>query len=217
MSSDRIDEYLETIYKLEQQQHPVKVVIISSSLKLSPPTVHEMLQRLKGKGLINFDKGAVCLTRKGQNHAKKVIRKHRLSERFLTDVLGMGWDEAHDEACKLEHVISDKVEENLDKMLGQPETCPHGHPIPDKKGKIKVQKTQKLDSLKSGEVAVIKCVNEEEPKMLQYLFSLGLLPEVKIKIMEVAPFGGPFIIKVGKSRYALGRSITSKIEVHQNK
>jgi len=213
MGSDRIDEYLETIYKLEQREHPVRVGIVSTSLKISAPSVHEMLQRLKEKGLINFDKGTVCLTRKGRNHAKKIVRKHRLSERFLTDVLGLSWEDAHDEACKLEHAISDKVEDNLAQMLGQPQTCPHGHPIPDKKGHVTVQKTQKLDTLKNGEAAVIKCVNEEDPKMLQYLFSLGLLPEVKIKIMEVAPFGGPFIIRVGKSRYALGRSIASKIEV----
>lgn len=215
MNSPRIDEYLETIYKLEQREHPVRVISISNFLKVSAPSVHEMLKRLEENNLIHFNKGTACLTKKGQKEAKKVVRKHRLSERFLTDILGLSWEDAHDEACKLEHVISDKVEENLAEKLGQPTTCPHGHPIPDKEGKIVIQKTKKLSTLKVGEEATIKCVFEEDPKMLHYLSSLGLVPEVKIKVQEIAPFGGPIIIKLGKSRYALGKAITEMIEVEK--
>lgn len=213
MNTPRIDEYLETIYKLEQGEHPVRIVTISSYLNLSSPSVHEMLKRLKDNKLINLTKGGVCLTKKGEKEAKKIVRKHRLSERFLTDFLGLSWESAHDEACKLEHVLSDEVEETLAKKLGSPDTCPHGHPIPDKNGHIKSLKTKNLDKLKSGESAVIKSVSEEDSKVLQYLANLGLLPEVKIKVEEVAPFGGPLIIRIGKSRYAIGRTIASKIEV----
>lgn len=215
MATLRTDEYLETIYKLEQDEHPVKIVSISSYLNLSPPAVHEMIKRLKKKNLINTQKGSVCLSKKGKTEALKVVRKHRLSERFLTDMLGLSWEEAHKEACKLEHALSDKVEKKLAKSLGDPKTCPHGHPIPDEKGKLSTQKTVKLDSLKTGNHAIIKSVNEEDSDILQYLSSLGLLPDVKIKIEEIAPFNGPLIIKVGKSKYALGRTIANKIEVQK--
>ena len=213
MATDRLDEYLETIYKLEQEEHHVRSVQVSSHLNVSPPSASEMLGRMHDNGYINIKKGSVCLTKKGEKAAKKIIRKHRLSERFLVDLLGMSIEEAHDEACKLEHAISDKVEESLAKKLGEPSTCPHGHPIPDKHGKILAEKLVKLDSLKNGDQAVIKQVYEEDSKMLQYLASLGLLPETKIKVIETAPFGGPIMIQVAKAKYALGQTIASRIEV----
>ncbi|MDP2766501.1 MAG: metal-dependent transcriptional regulator [Candidatus Methanoperedens sp.] len=209
----RIEEYLESVYKLQQVQHPVSTSRLAEHLKLSPPSVSEMVKKLAHKGLVSHTEKGVCLTQEGNRIAKKVIRRHRLSERLLTDILGYKWDEVHDEACKLEHAISPEMEERIAASLGNPKTCPHGHPIPDKEGVLAKEKVKPLSELKANDKGTIVSVFEEDPKMLQYLASLGLIPEVCVRVEEVAPFGGPLIVCVSGSRYALGREVASKIKV----
>ncbi len=209
----RIEEYLESIYKLQQEQHPVSTSRLAEHLKLSPPSVSEMVKKLASKELVSHTEKGVCLTDEGKSIAKKVIRRHRLSERLLTDILGFKWDEVHDEACRLEHAISPEMEERIEKSLGNPKTCPHGHPIPDKDGMFLKEKVKPLSELKTNDKGIIVSVFEEDPKMLQYIASLGLIPDVCIRVEEVAPFGGPMIVCVSGSRYALGREVASKIKV----
>jgi len=211
--TSRIEEYLESIYKLQQLQHPVSISKLAEYLKLSPPSVSEMVKKLANKGLVYYSGRGVCLTKQGSMIAKKVIRRHRLSERMLTDLLGFKWDEVHEVACKLEHVLSTEMEERIAESLGHPKTCPHGHPIPDKDGSIVKEKLRSLSELKPSEKGIIVSVYEEDPKMLQYLASLGLLPNVCVKVEEVAPFNGPIMVRVSGSRYAIGREIASKIKV----
>ncbi len=209
----RIEEYLESIYKLQQEQHPVSTSRLAEHLKLSPPSVSEMVKKLAKKELVKQTEKGVCLTDEGSKIAKKVVRRHRLSERLLTDILGFSWHEVHDEACRLEHAISPEMEDRIAQSLGNPTTCPHGHPIPDKDGLFLKEKVRPLSELKAAEKAIIVSVFEEDPKMLQYLASLGLLPNICIKVEEVAPFGGPLIVCVSGSRYAIGREVASKIKV----
>lgn len=209
----RIEEYLESIYKLQQEQRPVSTSSLAEHLKLSAPSVSEMIKKLASKDLVSHTEKGVCLTEEGKAIAKKVIRRHRLSERLLTDILGFKWDEVHDEACRLEHAISPEMEERISQSLGNPKTCPHGHPIPDKDGIIIKEKVRPLSELKAREKGTIVNVFEEDPKMLQYLASLGLIPDVCVQVEEVAPFGGPLIVCVCGSRYALGREVASKIKV----
>ena len=209
----RIEEYLESIYKLQQEQHPVSTSRLAEHLKLSAPSVSEMVKKLAQKGLISHTERGVCLTGEGSSIAKKVIRRHRLSERLLTDILGFKWDEVHDEACRLEHAISPEMEDRISDSLGNPKTCPHGHPIPDREGNLEKVKVRLLSELKARDKGIIVSVFEEDPKMLQYLASLGLMPDVCVKVDEVAPFGGPLIVCVAGSRYALGREVASKIKV----
>ncbi len=209
----RIEEYLESIYKLQQELHPVSTSRLAEHLKLSAPSVSEMVKKLVQKGLVSHTEKGVCLTGEGSNIAKKVIRRHRLSERLLTDVLGFKWDEVHDEACRLEHAISPEMEDRIAASLGNPRTCPHGHPIPDKDGVFVKERVRSLSELRASDKGIIVSVFEEDPKMLQYLASLGLIPDVCVKVEEVAPFGGPLIVCVSGSRYALGREVASKIKV----
>lgn len=211
--NSRTEEYLESIYKLQQEQHPVSTSRLAEHLKLSAPSVSEMIKKLTGRGLVFPSEKGVCLTDDGKTLAKKVIRRHRLSERLLTDILGFKWDEVHDEACKLEHAISPEMEDRIAESLGNPKTCPHGHPIPDKDGNLVKEKVKPLCDLKAREKGIIVSVFEEDPKMLKYLASLGLIPDVCVKVEEVAPFGGPLIVCVAGSRYALGREVASKIKV----
>jgi DtxR family transcriptional regulator, Mn-dependent transcriptional regulator len=209
----RTEEYLESIYKLQQEQHPVSTSRLAEHLKLSPPSVSEMVKKLVSKDLVSHTEKGVCLTEEGKTIAKKVIRRHRLSERLLTDILGFKWDEVHDEACKLEHAISPEMEDRISESLGNPKTCPHGHPIPDKDGTLVKEKVKPLSELKAKDRGTIVSVFEEDPKMLQYLASLGLIPDVCVRVDEVAPFGGPLIVCVSGARYALGREVASKIKV----
>ena len=211
--TSRTEEYLESIYKLQQEQHPVSTSRLAEHLKLSAPSVSEMVKKLGVKGFVFHSEKGVCLTEDGKSLAKTVIRRHRLSERLLTDILGYKWDEVHDEACRLEHAISPEMEDRIAQSLGNPKTCPHGHPIPDKEGNLVKEKVKPLSELKAREKGIIVNVFEEDPKMLQYLATLGLIPDVSVKVEEVAPFGGPLIVCVGGSRYALGREVASKIKV----
>ncbi len=215
MITAAVEEYLEAIYKLSLEGEPVIAARLAEHLGVSPPTVADMLRRMTDGGLVKTSrKRGVTLTPKGREAAEKLVRRHRLWERFLTDVLGFDWDQVHDEACKLEHAISDQVEEKLAQMLGDPETCPHGHPIPGSKGARRRERLQKpLSELGVGDEAVIERVAEEEPELLQYLASLGLLPEARVHVKEIAPFKGPLLVQVAGAQYALGQEVASKIIV----
>lgn len=227
MLTEKMEEYLEALFKLDSEEDAMNPARLSEYLGVTPPTVLDMLRRLEADGFVRYPgagkgrgkgkaqgraKRTISLTPKGERAAKALVRRHRLSERFLTDVLGLDWESAHREACKLEHVLSPEVEGKLAEMLGNPETCPHGYPIPDEEGHIKEEDEIKpLCDLCADEKGCIAWVGEEEPKLLQYLASLGLIPDVNIEVKEVAPFGGPILVKIGDTQYALGREVASKI------
>ncbi len=215
MITAAVEEYLEAIYKMSQDDGPVIAARLAEHMQVSPPTVADMMRRMKEAGLVKMPrKKGVVLTARGEELAEKLVRRHRLWERFLTDVLGFDWDQVHEEACKLEHAISDQVEEKLAEMLGDPETCPHGHPIPGTRGARERMKADRpLSDLCVGDEAVIERVAEEEPKLLQYLASLGLLPEAHVSVKEIAPFKGPLLVQVAGAQYALGQEVASKIIV----
>jgi len=209
----RIEKYLESIFKLQQIQHPVTVSRLAVHLKLYIPSVSEMVKKLINKGLVSQTKKGIFLTEKGNSIAIKVIRRHRLSERLLTDILGFKWDEVHEKACKLEHAISPQVEERIAKILENPKTCPHGHPIPDKNGAITEEKVMLLSELKAYEEGIIVSVFEEDSKMLQYFSSLGLIPGTTVRLEEIAPLGSVFVVRVSGSRHDVGKEVASKIHI----
>ena len=123
------EEYCECIYELAEDDLEVIQARIAERLQVSRPAVSEMMKRLEAEGLVSSDSG-IQLTAKGRRLAERVVRRHRLAERFLTDILQLSWAEAHHEAGKWEHIISESVEEALSRVLGDPTTCPHGNPIP---------------------------------------------------------------------------------------
>src|SRR6476469_1758845 len=125
-----VEEYLEAIYELQEEGTPVIQARLAERLGHAPPSVSEMIGRLRGDGFLDAEGRALRLTAKGRKRAESVVRKHRLAERLLTDVIGLEWHKTHLEACRWEHVISDEVEALLVKLLDNPTTCPHGNPIP---------------------------------------------------------------------------------------
>lgn len=217
MLSDKTEEYLEAIFRLlEERKKPVSTSELARHLKISSPSATDMIKKLAEKELVKYRPYyGITFTSKGKKEATRLVRRHRLSERFLTDILGLSWDEVHDEACKFEHILSENVEDKLDKTLGNPKTCPHGNPIPTTGGEVVEKATKPLSSFKSGEKGIIAKISEERPELLQYLASLGLLPEVAFQVEEIAPFGGPLLVKVKGASYALGRDVAEKIWVYK--
>ena len=177
-------------------------------------SANEKVRELVERELVLYEpyKG-VSLTPAGQAQALAVIRRHRLWERFLTDVLGLSWDQVHEEACRLEHVTSPLVEERLAQLLGQPETCPHGHPIPTAAGEIVVEAGRPLAELRPGQRARVLRVPEEDVALLRYLATLGLKPQATVLVETVAPFQGPLTVQVGEARHVLGRELAAQIVV----
>jgi DtxR family Mn-dependent transcriptional regulator len=175
-----------------------------------------MTDRLIEKGLAakTKDKG-ITLTKKGATAALVLIRKHRLSERFLVDVLGMDWKDVHDEACKFEHVLSPEVESRMEALLGSPAACPHGHPIPDRSGHTVEEQVRRLSGLKKDQHAIIAKIGEEKRNLLEYLATLGMMPGSEVQVEQVAPFEGPLLIRIKGASYALGREIAEKIWVKE--
>ena len=209
-----VEEYLEAIFKLARDGSPVTVGQVAEALGVSPPSASEMVRRLRAAGLVDKDRGGgVDLTANGRSEGARLVRRHRLSERFLVDVLDMPWDAVHEEACKLEHALSPEVEARLAAQLGNPRTCPHGQVIPDEDGELAEEPLRPLSTLEAGDAGTISCVTEEKSDLLRYLASLGLLPDTEVAVESVAPFGGPVLVRVGGAQYALGREVAGKIMV----
>ena len=207
-----IEEYLEAVYKLQRGTGCVTVKHLSEELGVSRPSVSEMVARLQREGLVErSDDRSFVLTATGRTEGAALVRRHRLSERFLVDYLGLPWDAVHEEACKFEHVLSPDVEAALAEQLGDPRTCPHGHAIPDADGVELEEELRPLLQLNPGERGVIGCITEERGDLLRYLASLGLLPDTPVEVESVAPFGGPLLVRVAGSQYALGREVAAKI------
>jgi len=213
--SQHIEEYLEALFKLERSPEGITVGRLAAELGVKPPSASQMLSRLTHAGLVAKDRrGRLRLTRRGTLEGSRLVRRHRLSERFLADLLRLPWDRVHDEACKFEHVLSPEVEARLAERLGHPLTCPHGHSIPGEDGTMVEAPARPLSELRAGDAGVIARVSDEAPDLLRYLASLGLMPEVEVKVESVAPFGGPHLIRVGGAQYAIGREVAAKVLVH---
>lgn len=210
------EDYLETIFHLESEGRNASTKEVASHLKISSASVSEHLKKLAKEGLIkHVPYQTVSLTSKGKRIALDVVRRHRLSERFLTDKLGVKWEEAHGEAHKLEHDISKVVGDKMYRILDRPKICPHGNPIPDANGRIKEEPSKPLvDFEKNDKLKIVK-ITDEEPKLLCYLATLGLMPRTQIKVEQKAPFNGPVMVKVGNAVYALGRKIAESIWVRK--
>ena len=171
------EEYCEAIFELREDDVAVKQARIVERLDVSRAAVSEMVRRMADEGLVEQNEGAIELTTSGESLAQAVVRRHRLAERFLTDILGLSWADAHVEAGRWEHVISPTVETALQRVLGEPTTCPHGNPIPGTD--YLDPDAVALDTLAVGATFVVRRIPEElefTPGMLDFLEASSLLP-----------------------------------------
>lgn len=177
MGSERVEEYLEAIFKRQAVETPVSTSALAEDLKVSLPAITDMMRRLQEGGFIDYEPNkGVSLTSEGRQKAVSIVRRHRLWERFLTDILGVKWDKAHEEACRLEHAISPETEDKLASLMGDTDTCPHGHPIPDRDGNIRDQDARPLSDFKARQKVRISVVAREDADLLRKVEKLGLKP-----------------------------------------
>ncbi len=210
------EEYLEAIYRLEREGPGVTTSALAADLGVAPASVSGMLKKLSIDGYIEHRaRGEAKLTRSGLEIAVRVIRRNRLAECFLTQMLGMTWDEVHGEACRLEHAISARVEERLVAVLGNPKTCPHGHPIPPLDLSDPERPGSPLAQLSPGETATVHGVTKEIPEMLRYLGEIGLRPGAELEVVEKAPLGGPVTVRLGARQHAISLELAGMITVVQ--
>lgn len=212
--SQAIEDYLKAIYRLEQQEGKVTTKALAASLDVAAPSVTAMVKRLHTMRLVHYHRyRGVALTPAGRRMALEVIRHHRLLELYLVEALGLPWDQVHDEAERLEHVLSEGLEERIAEVLGHPVADPHGDPIPTKEGEVEEPLYLPLSDLAPGATAVIKRVGDQDPAKLRYLGTLGLFPQSQVRMVEKAPFGGPMFLEVGATRFALGGELARQIYV----
>lgn len=211
-----LDESLEALYRLYQLGAAVPIEALAKKLQISRAEAVERIVRLQALGFVTSSPALeLALTHSGAAWGTSRIRRHRLVERLLHDQLGLPWEQVHEEAARIAPAISCALEERLDTVLGRPDTCPHGNPIPAADGSFKVEPATPLDRLRPGSKGAIATIQQEEPQLLQYLAALGLFPKTELEVEEVAPMGGPIVVRVGASRYALGREVASRILVRE--
>jgi DtxR family Mn-dependent transcriptional regulator len=206
------EEYCECIFELDEDDVDVIQARIAERLQVSRPAVSEMIRKLEAEGLVTND-GAILLTAKGRDLAQQVVRRHRLAERFLTDVLKLSWAEAHHEAGKWEHVMSDHVEEAMNRLLGEPTTCPHGNPIPGS-GYVETDAAP-LSKLPIGEPFTVRRIPEElefTPGLLEFLEASSLRPGCSGVITAASP-DGTLTVEIDGRHVGVGAFASERILV----
>ncbi|HEY2601310.1 MAG TPA: metal-dependent transcriptional regulator [Thermoleophilaceae bacterium] len=202
------EEYLQTIYWLQEAKLPITGANIARAMQLSAPTVHEMVGRLESDGYVrrNDDK-SLEFTESGHEHAMAIVRRHRLIERFLTDVLGIPWHEVHEEAERLEHAMSPVLEERMLAAIGDAKTCPHGHPIVEG---VREEGVPLADVEEGASVRILRFENEAED-LLIYLKEAGLYPGLEGKL--AAADEDEVAVQAGGDRFAVTRSVAETVSV----
>jgi len=214
-----VEDYLRTIYALEEEIQPVIAARVAEEVGVTPSTMVSTLRRLEREGYLKvLRRKEIHLTTEGRQVAERILRRHFLLERFLTDLLGLDWVKAHQEAHRLEHAVSQEVEDRLAKLLGYPTTCPHGNPIPDKDSKRAQNKVgSPLNSVVAGrevELDYITEGGERDARLLGFMQEHRLVPGTKVQVLDVAPSLGMMSLKVGQDEFSLGIEAAKKIRVH---
>jgi DtxR family Mn-dependent transcriptional regulator len=210
---ERVEMYLKAVFAIQQAAGTPTVSKVAEFMGVSVPSASEMLKRLEQQGLVRGGDDGAQLTPDGRQVAIRVVRRLRLAERLLTDVLKLDLDLAYDEACKMEHVISPEVESRLDAVLGAPTHCPHGQPIPRPDGAMEPLAQATLADVAAGRGAEVSSIPEEDPALVRYLADLGLVPGARVHVVEVAPFRGPIFFEVGGARKAVGPDVAQRVRV----
>lgn len=216
MTTASKEQYLESIYRLGSERGPVGLSALAEEMGISPVSTNEMIKKLAALELVTYEPyQGVALTPSGRTEALRLLRRHRLWERFLTDVLGLAWDQVHEEACRLEHATSLLVEEHLARFLHDPDACPHGHPMPSADGQVDFEAGLPMTALGAGENAVILRVPEGDTALLRYLGDLGFAPAAAVNVQAVEPFQGPLTVRIGDAQRVLGQEVASRIVVRR--
>jgi DtxR family Mn-dependent transcriptional regulator len=212
--SHAAEDYLKAVFEIQRESGRVATTALAERMGVTPASATGMIKKLAALKLVrHVPYQGVLLTRAGERTALEILRHHRLLELYLAQALGFSWDRVHDEADRLEHVISEELEEKIFEALGRPTRDPHGEPIPAKDGTMPKAHDLPLTSLRSGDSATIRQVDRGSPEMLRYLGERGLVPDALVEVVETAPFDGPITIRTGRVAHVLGRTLAHHIRV----
>lgn len=214
MHTQAIEDYLKTIYSIQAERGQVATTQLAERLGVAPPSVTNMVKKLAELGLVVHQPYyGLQLTEAGHKMALKIVRCHRLVERFLVERLGLSWDQVHAEAEKWEHVLSEELEERLDAALGRPTTDPHGAPIPGRDGTMAEPVRLRLTDLKPGQAACVAKVGDHNSELLRYLGRVGLYPGARVDVVAITPHDGLVTIHVDGNEHMLGYEAAGHIFV----
>jgi len=220
MNSDTVEDYLKAIYELQAKTGKAKTSQLAEKLSITAGSVTEMLKRLsrnRPDWIVYKHHHGVRLTEAGQIAALSVIRRHRLLETFLHDVLDLAWSEVHPEAEALEHHLSPRVTDALEKLLDSPRFDPHGEPIPDRNGRLPPSSEQRLSEIPAGTTVRIVRVEPQRNTLLNYLDQLGIGIDTTLVVVDKAPLNGPITVRVAnggnRRNQALGREVSDALFV----
>jgi DtxR family Mn-dependent transcriptional regulator len=198
------EDYLKALYHLHGDTRPVPTRDLAQRLGISSPSVSEMVGRLVSQGLVEHDRyRGQQLTKEGRKVALELVRHHRLLEMFLVQVLGYSWDEVHEEAERLEHVISERMEQRIFDLLGRPQLDPHGHAIPTLTGKVRPVSNRPLSECGVGEKVVVQGVSDEDAAKLRELDRRGLVPGTPVEVVGASEYEGPIDIRIRGRRLSV--------------
>lgn len=213
-----VEDYLKVIYNLTATQERATTTQIAERMGVTPASVTGMIKRLSNNDppLLEYRKHrGVELTSHGKDVALEVIRHHRLIELFLHETLGYSWDEVHSEADRLEHVISEELEDRIANVLGDPLRDPHGDPIPTRDLNIPHRSETRLSDLREGQEATVARVSNDDPELLRYLSSIGLTPGIQLIVLEHSPYDGNLHLRLEgwEEAVVLGLGVTANVFV----
>ncbi len=213
--SDAMRDYLAEIYRIGRGQLWVSTTLIAEQLAVSSPATVRMVRRLQERGLVeHLPYKGVRLTPDGATAALLAIRRHRLAERFLVDVLHFGWHEVHHEAEVMQRGITAAIEDHMDALMGFPTTCPHGDPIPSKTGTMPLLNDRPLTVVPKDTAGTISRVKTREPEKLQYLAAAGIIPGARFALKNRGPFNGPLRILLNeRDEHIIGSELAAAIWV----
>ncbi|MGH2405515.1 MAG: DtxR family transcriptional regulator [bacterium] len=218
MLSHAIQDYLKAIYKLQESGQPVITSKVAKRLSVSAPSATNMLKRLARLRLVKYRRyRGAFLTPAGRKVALEVIRHHRLLERYLAEALDVSLDHVHAEAERLEHALSEELEEHIDRVLGRPTSDPHGDPIPTRDGTVRERHYPTLAELEPPRRVVVRRVSDEDPAQLRHLTDLGAVPGASVSVMEKLPFDGPMRIETGGREHVLSLTLARRLFVEPAK
>ncbi len=210
--SHAMEEYLEAIHRLEGTDRGVSTSGLADHLGVRPASVTGMLKRLAEMGLVSHQRyGDIALTDEGNRRAHALVRRHRLAERLLSDVVKMPLDRVHDEACHLEHGVSAQLEAHLVQLLGSPRSCPHGHPIDAGED----DQTRPLTQAPLGRPRTIARMDDESPHVVRYLSERGLLPGAQVTLRKWESFGDVLVLEVGGVVHSLSAALARNIRIRR--
>jgi DtxR family Mn-dependent transcriptional regulator len=210
-----VEDYLKVIYELERSGEPAETNAIARLLGIAPASVSGMVRRLAEQGLITHERyHGANLTPAGRRAALRTLRRHRVIEAYLTSALGYSWDRVHDEAERLEHAASDELIDRMASAIGEPETDPHGAPIPTREGTVQeVRALVPLSDLAVGDSARVEQVSDESGERLRYFAELGIVPGATVQVTGREPFEGPIALRVERSSRSVGPALAAQVLV----